>query len=63
MFTSPENAPGLSWGWSYAIPKVNFAETLTASYGAVWIVESAMDWRDWDALRTARSREWDFGLV
>ena len=22
-----------------------------------------MDWRDWDALRTARSREWDFGLV
>ena len=22
-----------------------------------------MDWRDWDALRTARSREWDFGSV
>ena len=22
-----------------------------------------MDWRDWDALRRARSREWELGLV
>jgi len=43
-------------------PKVNFAETLTASYGAVWIVESLWIGR-LDALRTARSREWiRFGL-
>ena len=50
-------------GWCAQFANVNFAETLTASYGAVWIVELAMDWRDWDALRTARSRELDLGLV
>jgi hypothetical protein len=49
-------------GFSCAIAKVNFTETLTAFYGADWIVELAMDGRDFEALRTARSRVWDRGL-
>jgi capsular polysaccharide biosynthesis protein len=65
LFLIPLFRPAEAWPGDHppAILKVNLAETLTASYGAVWIVESAMDWRDWDALGTARSREWDLGLV